>query len=99
MKKKISPYLLFAALALATSVSYAQVPVANFSVSDSVFCDQGLVSFFDLSTGSPTSWLWSFPGASPSSSTLQNPDSIIYFAPGTYPVTLIATNSFGSDTL
>ena len=51
-------------------------PTAIFSSSDSAFCEKSYCDFFDLSTNSPTSWLWSFPGGIPNSSSLQNPDSI-----------------------
>ncbi|MCX6296269.1 MAG: gliding motility-associated C-terminal domain-containing protein, partial [Bacteroidetes bacterium] len=57
------------------------------------------VNFTDLSTNSPTSWNWSFPGGSPATSTSQNPTSICYNANGSYSVTLIATNADGSDTI
>jgi len=76
-------------------------PVANFISSDTVFCDEAgkCINFTDQSTGNPTSWQWIFTGATPSSSNLQNPDSICYYTPGSYPVQLIITNSGGTDTL
>jgi len=77
------------------------LPVAHFTSSDTAFCTETgkCISFFDHSTGNPTSWHWSFPGAIPDSSNLQNPDSICYYNTGTYPVTLIVSNTAGSDTL
>jgi PKD repeat protein len=54
------------------------------------------VSFTDQSTNNPTSWSWSFPGGTPSTSTAQNP-TITYNTAGTYSVTLTAANSAGSD--
>ena len=71
----------------------------GFSVSDTTLCEKFCTSFIDQSTNNPTSWLWLFPGGSPSSSTDQNPIDICYDTPGTYDVTLITTNAFGSDTL
>lgn len=71
---------------------------AAFEPSDSIFCAGTCISFSDLSSNA-TSWQWSFPGASPSSSTDQNPQSICYNTAGTYDVTLIASNSSGSDTV
>jgi len=57
------------------------------------------VNFFDNSGGGiPTSWAWSFPGATPGSSTDQNPTNIVYGTPGTYIVTFTATNGCGSST-
>ncbi len=43
-----------------------------------------------------TSWSWSFPGASPASSTNQDP-IVTYASPGWYDVTLTVSNSAGSD--
>lgn len=74
-------------------------PVAALSISDNSICESSCINFTDMSTGSPTSWQWSFPGATPSSSTQQNPTNICYNTPGTYNVTLITTNAFGSDTI
>jgi PKD repeat protein len=74
-------------------------PVADFYTdTTSIFQGTGL-NFYDRSSYQPNSWLWFFPGAETSSSTDQNPQNIIYNTPGIYEVSLIATNSFGSDTL
>jgi hypothetical protein len=76
-------------------------PVANFASSDTAFCTATgqCIDFFDHSSGNPTSWQWFFPGATPDTSTSQNPTNICYYNPGTYPVTLIVSNVNGSDTL
>jgi len=74
-------------------------PAANFIASDTMICEGDCINFTDLSTDTPTSWQWSFPGGIPSSSSTQNPANICYDTAGTYDVTLIATNAFGSDTL
>ncbi len=71
-------------------------PVADFSGSPTTVNEGGSVNFTDLSTNSPTSWSWSFPGGTPSSSTAQNP-TVTYNSAGTYSVTLTATNAGGSD--
>lgn len=56
-----------------------------------------VIQFVDLTTGGvPTSWEWSFPGGTPSSSTEQSP-TVYYTAGGTYDVTLRVTNADGSD--
>jgi PKD repeat protein len=74
-------------------------PVAGFSISDNVICVGDCVNFTDLTTNSPTSWLWDFTPNQPGSSTDQNPSGICYTVPGTYQVTLIAANNDGSDTI
>ncbi len=54
--------------------------------------------FYDYGCGQPTYRKWSVPGAIPSTSSLQNP--IFNFSnAGTYNITLIDSNSFGSDTV
>lgn len=53
------------------------------------------VSFTDSSTGSPTSWNWSFGDGG--TSALQNP-SHVYTMAGTYTVSLTVTNAAGSNT-
>ncbi|MFL5762959.1 MAG: PKD domain-containing protein [Bacteroidia bacterium] len=76
----------------------AVTPVAAFSGTPTTVCAGGTVNFTDLSTNSPTSWSWTFPGGTPSSSTSQNP-SVVYSTPGTYNVTLMATNGAGSNSV
>ena len=71
-------------------------PTADFSASSTNVVEGNSINFTDLSTGA-TSWSWSFPGGTPNTSSGQNP-SITYNTPGTYNVTLTATNSDGSDT-
>jgi len=55
------------------------------------------VVFRDTSGGSPTSWLWDFNDGT-SNSTLQDPLDHEFTLPGTYIVTMTATNSLGSST-
>jgi len=52
-----------------------------------------------LSTDTPTSWQWIFPGAIPSTAASQNPTNICYDTAGIYDVQLITTNANGTDTL
>ncbi|MBN2777356.1 MAG: PKD domain-containing protein [Bacteroidales bacterium] len=78
-------------------VADSTVPVADFTASETSLSEGGTVNFTDVSTNNPSSWEWSFPGGNPSSSSQQNP-SVTYNVPGNYTVTLIATNSKGSDT-
>jgi len=75
----------------------ASVPVALFSAPNHI-CPGTCTNFINNSIGA-TSFLWSFAGASPSTSVDQFPANICYNTPGTYSVSLIATNANGSDTL
>ena len=72
---------------------------AEFQSSDTTICKGTCINFTDLSTGSVTSWNWSFPGTLALSSTAQNPTGICYQSPGTYTVQLIASNGSLSDTV
>jgi PKD repeat protein len=71
----------------------------NFTASDTQVCEKFCVSFTDSSSNNPTSWQWTFDGASPASSNLQNPVSICYDEPGVYDVTLVTTNASGTDSV
>lgn len=73
-------------------------PVAAFSGTPTSACGSATVQYTDQSTANPTSWEWSFPGGTPTTSTLQNP-TVTYNAPGSYTATLIAINSAGRDTV
>lgn len=75
------------------------VPVAGFTASDTAFCQESCIAFTDQSTNNPTSWQWTFQGAQPDTSTLQNPTQICYTQPGTYDVTLVVSNGIATDTL
>ncbi|MFM8569453.1 MAG: hypothetical protein ACKOB6_07620, partial [Candidatus Kapaibacterium sp.] len=76
---------------------YRQGPRAIMSASRTSICAGDTLTLFDISSNA-TGRSWTMPGATPSSSTATNP-VVSYSAPGTYAVTLIATNSFASDTL
>lgn len=73
----------------------AQNPVANFSATPLSGCSPLVVNFQNLSSGA-TSYSWAFGNGN--TSTLQNPTAT-YFAPGTYTVSLTATNVNGSHTV
>lgn len=76
-----------------------QEPEADFNASQTTICEGATVNFTDNTTNTPNNWSWSFPGGTPSASTVQNPTGIIYNTAGTYTVQLIASNSAGSDTV
>ncbi|MFC1845314.1 CxxxxCH/CxxCH domain-containing protein [Thermodesulfobacteriota bacterium] len=69
-------------------------PLADFSTLPLTSTDPYIVSFTDLSTDGPTSWLWDFGDGG--KSTQQDPHHA-YLIPGTYTVTLEASNSNGFD--
>lgn len=73
-------------------------PICDFEADDPSVPVGGSVDFTDLSMGNPETWSWSFPGGTPSSSTEQDPEGIVYNNYGSYAVTLTISNQFGSDT-
>lgn len=72
-------------------------PVADFNVNVQNICEGNTLNFYDLSSGNPSNWSWSFQGGSPSSSNDKNP-VVTYNNNGSYSVTLTSTNNAGSDT-
>lgn len=83
-------YLLFFGL-ISESLS------SNFSANNTTLCQNTNVTFTDISNGNPISWEWSFPGGTPSTSTLQNP-TVNYSTAGSYDVILIVSDGTNYDT-
>ncbi|NYJ05835.1 PKD domain-containing protein [Petropleomorpha daqingensis] len=82
----------------ATTITVSPAPVAptaTFTVDKTSGTAPLAVQFTDTSTGTPTSWAWDFGDTT--SATTQNP-AHTYTTPGTYQVTLTATNTTGSTT-
>jgi PKD repeat protein len=80
-----------------TGVTSSTPPTANFTPSVTTVCAGQSVTFTNSSTGAGNSYSWSFPGGTPSSSTATSP-TITYSTPGTYSVSLQATNGNGTNT-
>ncbi|HEX4931344.1 MAG TPA: PKD domain-containing protein, partial [Gaiellaceae bacterium] len=70
-------------------------PVAEFSADQAAGVAPLTVAFTDRSSGAPAGWAWNFGDGG--ASTAQNPTHV-YAAAGTYDVSLVATNTNGSDT-
>lgn len=75
----------------------ALVPIANFTASTNIPAIGAPTDFTDASLNAPTSWLWTFDGGTPATSTLQNPTGITFATNGYHVVSLKATNADGSD--
>jgi gliding motility-associated-like protein len=82
---------------LGTLVS-AQPPVAAFTTFNNITsgCSPLGVKFLDQSTNNPTSWEWSFGNGQISNQ--QNPTTV-FTQPGTYTITLIASNGSGAGAI
>lgn len=73
-------------------------PVASFTASTTALCVGQSVTFTDTSTNIPFVWSWTITGATPNSSTDQNP-TFVFNTAGLYTVVFTATNYNGGDTV
>lgn len=64
---------------------------ADFNVDKRVVCQGEAVQFTDASYNTVSGWSWTFQGGTPATSSSENP-SITYNTPGTYQVSLTASN-------
>jgi PKD repeat protein len=85
-----------AALATSNRCSGAPVVTANFFGTPTTGCAPLTVAFTNQTFGNPTTYLWNFGNGA--TSTAANP-SYTYTVPGTYTVTLIASNASSGDTI
>jgi PKD repeat protein len=82
--------------------SFSLAPDADFSADNLTPTIVDTVSFTDLSTNTPVSWLWTFNPSTVTflngtTNTSQNPQ-VRFDVPGPYDVSLTASNASGSDT-
>ena len=80
----------------------AAAPLADFIADDLTPLTTEAVQFTDLSSGAPTSWLWTFTPSTityqgGTTSASQNPE-VMFDAAGFYTVEMTATNANGSNT-
>jgi PKD repeat protein len=75
----------------------AVAPTASFTHSPSQVYQGQPVAFTDTSLGNPTSWAWTFAGATPGTSAAQNPSGVVFNSTGAKQVCLTATNGVGSN--
>ncbi len=73
-------------------------PVAGFTPSADTICLGQQIIFNDNSTNGATDWSWSLPNVLPDTSVNQNVIAS-FSAPGTYPVSLTVSNSFGTSAI
>jgi subtilisin family serine protease len=85
------------------TVTNTPTPFVIFSVSDTMPCIYNAVQFEDLSVYDPTAWLWEFTPSTVqfvngSDETWQNPE-VEFISPGTYTISVTATNVNGENTM
>jgi len=78
---------------------YHTTPDAAFTSDKTMVLTGCPVNFTDMSSGVPTTYSWTFQGATTNASAECNPDTIIYNTPGAYLVKLIVTNEAGTDSV
>ncbi len=83
--------------AIQQTIFVESLPVAGFSALETEICAGDTVSFVDESTNNVIAWDWSFPGGTPTTSDVANPQ-IVYNTPGVYSVTLTVSSTLGDDT-
>ncbi len=74
----------------------AAAPVPDFTSDKQLTLRDGSIRFIDLSSNFPTSWLWTFEGGTPATSTERNP-VVKYTTEGLYDVTLVVANEYGTS--
>ena len=79
-------------------ITIATLPNANFDVTLSSGCASLTVQYINQSSSNTDSYLWTFEGGIPSTSTEENP-LVIYNNSGVFDVTLVVENEQGFDTL
>ncbi|MDD3960253.1 MAG: lamin tail domain-containing protein [Bacteroidales bacterium] len=72
-------------------------PIADFEAGQTTLYVGDSIYFHDLSINTPTSWEWTFEGALPGSSSVQNPTNIKYTTPGNFDVSLTVSNFSGQN--
>jgi PKD repeat protein len=70
---------------------------ADFTANLTMIPVGGTVDFTDLTSGSPTTWNWTFNGGTPGTANIQNPAGIQYNAAGQYTVSLTASDGTNTD--
>jgi PKD repeat protein len=77
-------------------VTIVTPPIANFTANDQIGCIPFTVQYTNTSQDFLATYQWSFPGGTPTTSTLKNP-VITYQQPGVYSSILTVVNPAGSD--
>lgn len=72
--------------------------IADFVTLEPNICLGNSITFYNKSQNNPTTYLWYFQGGIPATSTVANP-TVTYSSTGSFQVKLVATNSYGADSL
>lgn len=91
-------HIVEAGLDLFRAYDSLSTPEAHFGIDTTFGCPQLSVTFTDSSTNFPSDWQWIAPGTLEGTSNDEHP-TFTYDTSGTFDVTLIASNTGGSDTV
>ena len=80
------------------NINDPKYPIARFISSSTSIPLGSSISFVSTSTQNPTSYNWTFPGGTPTTS-IQNSPTITYNNIGKYEVRLMVSNNYGSDVI
>ena len=81
------------------TITITSLPQAYFVNNGPACFPPGQIVFTDSSSGAIATWFWNFgPGATPSTSTAQGPDTVVYSTPGVKTITLTVTSGSCSST-
>lgn len=72
--------------------------IADFVTLNPNICIGNSITFYNKSQNNPTSYQWYFQNGSPATSAVANP-TVTYSSIGSFQVKLVATNSYGTDSL
>ncbi len=78
-------------------VVIATAPTASFTMTNGSGCVDWTVDFTSTSSNNTDTYLWDFPGGTPSTSTDPNPQ-VTYATAGVFDVSLTVSNETGTDT-
>src|SRR4051812_27541630 len=93
MKKKLLMMGITGLSFLVSTNASAQVPVADFTISQQTTCVNSVVQITDISSDSPTAWTYTVESLT-GTLTAQNP-TLSFSTSGDHNITLIATNVNG----
>jgi gliding motility-associated-like protein len=79
-------------------ISNGTPPTVSFTSTSQNLCEGTCIDFNPTFTGIITGWSWSFAGANPATSFVQNPTNICYSTTGNYNVSVTVTSACGSTT-
>jgi PKD repeat protein len=71
---------------------------AAFFTNTTEICEEQIINFTDASTGNIVTWVWTFEGGSPETSSNQNP-IVAYFNAGSFDVSLTVSDGTESSTI